>query len=88
MKTFILFLFPLLSFSQSNYIQLSEFSVVTKDRDTLFLLNDDIGNKIKNSWNTYSSEVQENSPVIIMVAALPLATRKKSLENSQSGKNN
>jgi hypothetical protein len=67
---------------------LSEFSVVTKDRDTLFLLNDDIGNKIKNSWNTYSSEVQENPPVIIMVAALPLATRKKSLENSQSGKNN
>jgi hypothetical protein len=78
MKTFILFLFPLLSFSQSNYIQLSEFSVVTKDRDTLFLLNDDIGNKIKNSWNTYSSEVQENSPVIIMVASLPPAKRKKS----------
>lgn len=87
MKTFILFLFPLLSFSQSNYIKLSEFSVVTEDRDTLFLLSGDIGNRIRNSWNTPSPDIQENTPVIIMVASLPPATRKKSLESIQYGKN-
>lgn len=78
MKTFILFFFPLLSFSQSSYIQLSEVSVITEDRDTLFLLNSDIGNEIRNSWNNYPPEVQKNSPVIIMVASLPPAKRKKS----------
>jgi hypothetical protein len=76
MKTFILILFPLFSFAQSNYIKLSEYSVTNSSRDTLFLLNDNFGNMIRYSWKGVSSEV-EKIPTILMVATLPSTERKR-----------
>jgi len=75
----ILFLFfaPIFSFAQSSkYIKLSEISVVTEKRDTLFLLNNDIGMRVLESWNTYESDKKNDRPVILMVANLPAARKK------------
>ena len=70
-KTLTAISFCSVLFSQSsNYLKLSEVSVVTQDRDTLFLLDNSTGRIIRMSWDMQNIPRSER-PVILLVASLP-----------------
>lgn len=48
-------------------------SVVSKNKDTLWLINNDLGKLIANTWN-YPNYISKNRPRIIMVDVLPTPT--------------
>ena len=73
----LLLIIPMFGFSQkSRYIKLSEISVVTEKRDTLFLLDNHTGRIILESWDSYESKKDKDRPVILMVANLPPAQNR------------
>jgi hypothetical protein len=47
-------------------------SFLSIDKDTLWLLNNDIGHLIAYSWKEYEDTPQQKKPVIILVDTLPL----------------
>jgi hypothetical protein len=73
MKNICLTLFLLfysLSYSQNSEKQ--RISLVSPDRDTLWLLNEDIGHLIAYSWKGYQDTPEQKKPVILLVNSLPL----------------
>jgi len=73
MKIFSLSLFLLFyatSYSQDSWNQ--RISLVSPNRDTLWLLNNDIGHSIAYSWKNYEDTKEQKKPVILLVNALPL----------------
>jgi len=79
----LIFLFLTLStfcFSQSRYVKLSEISVVTENKDTLFLIDDDLGKNIYQLWQIEYSKTSKTIPAVILVQTLPPARTRKSSE--------
>jgi hypothetical protein len=64
----------LLSFSQDY--KFNKLSVVSPNRDTLWLLNDPSGRLIAYSWEL-EQNLPEKKPVIILVESLPTIEEKK-----------
>ena len=56
-------LFYSLSYSQNNDDQ--RISLVSPNRDTLWLLNNETGNLIAYSWNNYKDTPEQKKPVIL-----------------------
>jgi hypothetical protein len=77
MKTFKLLLGILISFSffsqTERYIRLSEISMVTPNRDTLFLINDDLGRRILSTWDIALISPKDR-PTILLVTEFPSYT--------------
>jgi hypothetical protein len=67
-------------FSQNRYVKLSEISVVTENRDTLFLMNDDLGRNIYQLWQEEYSKTSKRSTAVLLVRSLPPARSKKPSE--------
>ena len=63
-------LFYSLSYSQN--IGGQRISLVSPNRDTLWLLNDDTGQLIAHSWEDYEDTPEQKKPVILLVDSLPL----------------
>ena len=73
----ILFAF-FLSFQISiGYSQMEKVSVVSTNRDTLWLRNNDIGLLIARSWEMGNLPPEEKVPVILIVDALPINTESE-----------
>lgn len=74
MKTFKLLLGILISFSSfsqtSGYLRLSDISMVTPDRDTLFLINDELGRRILSTWDMAHVSPKDR-PTILLVTEFP-----------------
>jgi len=64
--TFLLFFYFNLAYSQKE-----EISVVSKNMDTLWLINNDTGRLIAKSWEIGILPKGEKIPVILMVDVLP-----------------
>ena len=47
-------------------------SVVSPDKDTLWLINNNTGHLIAHSWEDYQDTPEQKKPVILLVDALPL----------------
>lgn len=62
------FLFTTLIYSQQN--DKDRISVVSKNKDTLWLINNDLGKLIARTWD-YPKYIVKNRPRIIMVDVLP-----------------
>ena len=62
-------LFQGVAYSQTEHERIS---VVSPDKDTLWLLNDDTGQLIAHSWIDYKDTLEQKKPVILLVDALPL----------------
>ena len=62
-------LFQGVAYSQTEHERIS---VVSPDKDTLWLINNDIGNLIAYSWEEYEDTQDQKKPVILLVDALPL----------------
>lgn len=59
------------SFSQTNgYLKLSDVSMVTLDRDTLFLKDDDLGRRILSTWDMAHIS-NTDRPTILLVSEFP-----------------
>lgn len=54
----------------------TKISVVSENRDTLWLINDEIGKMIANTWEI-ETDPPERKPVIILVDRLPDRRRKR-----------
>lgn len=67
------FLIAFISYSQDNY----PVSAVSKNRDTLWLLNNDTGKLIADSWEISPVLLDEKKPVIIFVEILPIITNSR-----------
>lgn len=70
---FLSMLSGLTCFSQSLE---TEISVASENRDTLWLIDDDLGKLIAQSWEIETGQVQ-SKPVIILVDKLPYRRRKR-----------
>lgn len=73
MKNICLILFLLfysLIYSQNTEGQ--RISLVSPNRDTLWLLNDNTGHLIAYSWKDYNDTTEQKKPVILLVNSLPL----------------
>lgn len=73
MKKFCILVFLL--FQGQAYSQNSgheRISLVSPNKDTLWLINDDIGNLIAYSWKDYEDTPEQKKPVILLVNSLPL----------------
>lgn len=82
MRVLIVFLFFIQfyqCFSQKNTEP--RISCVSKNRDTLWLINDDIGRLVAKSWDETKIPINEKKPVIIIVDRLP------EIRNSSGRKN-
>lgn len=77
-------LFSSLAYSQNNEHQ--RISLVSPNRDTLWLLNNDTGNLIAHSWENYEDTPDQKKPVILLVDSLPL-DRYCLINNKRNGKN-
>jgi hypothetical protein len=73
----ILFTLFLLSYFNVSYTQKEEISVVSKNRDTLWLINNDSGRSIARCWEMGNLPPGEKIPVILIVDALPIDTENK-----------
>jgi hypothetical protein len=62
-------LFQGVAYSQTEHERIS---VVSPDKDTLWLINNDIGNLIAYTWEEYEDTKDQKKPVILLVDALPL----------------
>lgn len=73
MKNICLILFLLFySLSYSQNIGVQRISLVSPNRDTLWLLNDNTGHLIAYSWKDYEDTEEKKKPVILLVNSLPL----------------
>ena len=73
MKKFCILVFLL--FQGQAYSQNSgheRISLVSPNRDTLWLLNNDTGHLIAYSWKDYKDTPEQKKPVIVLVNSLPL----------------
>jgi hypothetical protein len=70
----ILFTFFLLLCFNVSYTQKEQISVVSKNMDTLWLINNDTGRLIARSWEMGNLAPGEKIPVILIVDALPINT--------------
>ena len=71
MKKIYILLFLLfhgVAYSQTVHERIS---VVSPDKDTLWLINNDIGNLIAYSWEEYEDTPDQKKPVILLVDSLP-----------------
>lgn len=69
MKKCLLFLFFVPCFNFFSQEKEYQISYVSKNRDTLWLINDNVGKLIASSWD--DTKNKEKKPVIIMVDVLP-----------------
>jgi len=67
----LILLIPFCSFLTLSAQIYTEISYVSKNKDTLMLINDLTGRNIANSWERIKLEEGEKKPVIIMVDCLP-----------------
>lgn len=76
MKKFIVFLFLIVSiYSKSQNYKYTGISLISPNKDTLWLINDDLGQLIVQSWDI-SYSPPENKPVILLVDKLPYIEEK------------
>lgn len=68
--TSLLVLLSLYSFSQTRNYRVTEISVVSPNMDTLWLVNNDTGLLIAESWNI-GANTELQKPVIIITDVLP-----------------
>jgi hypothetical protein len=66
-----LFIFSVLFCSTFSYSQKEKISVISKNMDTLWLINNDIGRLVAKSWEMGNIPSKEKIPVILIVDALP-----------------
>jgi hypothetical protein len=65
----ILFFFAYYTYSQ-DYIR-NESTLISPNRDTLWILNNETGKLIASSWESPLEKSKANKPVILMVNSLP-----------------
>jgi hypothetical protein len=68
--TLLFLVFQGVAYSQN--IGHERISLVSPAKDTLWLLNDDIGHLIAYSWEEYKDTEEQKKPVILLVDVLPL----------------
>ncbi len=73
----ILFTFFLLLYFNVSYTQEEQISVVSKNMDTLWLINNDTGRLIARSWEMGNLPQGEKIPVILIVDQLPINTGRE-----------
>lgn len=73
----ILFVFLILFDSIFTYSQTEKISLISKNMDTLWLINNDIGRLVAKSWEIGNLPPKEKIPVILMVDQLPINTNNR-----------
>jgi hypothetical protein len=73
----LLFTLFLLFYFNVSYTQKEEISVVSKNMDTLWLINNDTGRLIARSWGMGNLPPGQKIPVILIVDALPINTESE-----------
>jgi hypothetical protein len=77
-------LFQVVAYSQKT--ERERISVVSPDRDTLWLINNNTGNLIAHSWEEYQDTPEQKKPVILLVDVLPVDRYCYINSNKKNGK--